>query len=122
MCRKAEHRTNEVGARVAVSVVVLDRPLDVDVEKFGYLNMVGHAAGRDSVAQERHSRERIEQMRKDDMQRKRDRKITASVRDQPRRVGAIPSALLFALKRQYGNDYTQKAKELMKRENLWWGD
>jgi len=122
-CIAVGHRIRQVGVDANVDVVVTDRTLDLDTNKFGYLNMVGHAIGNpDAVDHERVTRERIEQMRTADQATKREHRINLKARDNPRRVGAIPSALLFSLKRQYGNDYVQKAKELMKRENLWWGD
>lgn len=61
-------------------------------------------------------------MRKQDMRQKRERRINSKTRDNPVRSGAIPSALLFAYKRKYGNDYLQHVEAFMKREGLWWGE
>lgn len=118
----AGHATKRVGANVAIDICVTDRRLDLDAGKHAYFNMVGHAEGRNVAQHERHTKARIEQMRKQDMAGKRERRINSKLRDAPRRSGAIPMAKLFALKRQYGNDYAQAAVELMKREGAWWGD
>ena len=37
-------------------------------------------------------------------------------------AGAIPSARLFGLKRQYGDSFTQRPKDVLKAEGLYWGD
>lgn len=121
-CRAVGHRLNAVGIDAAVEVVVASRRLDMDPERFGYYNMVGHAEGRDAFDQEAVTRARIEEMRKQDQATKREHRINSKLRDNPRRVGAIPSALLFSLKRQYGSDYLQKAEELMRSQGCWWGD
>jgi len=121
-CSSVGHRLNAVGTEVTVEVVVTDRRHDLDVNKFGYMNQIGEMSGRDSKSHELHTRARIEQMRKEDGATKRERRINTKMRDNPRRVGAIPMAQLFALKRQYGQDYMQKAEELMRREGCWWGN
>lgn len=116
------HQTRRVGADVAIDVCVTDRRLDLDSGRYGFWNMVGHAEGRTVAEKELHTKRRIEHMRKTDMAAKRERRINHKLLDEPRRTGAIPMARLFALKRQYGNDYAQAAVELMKREGSWWGD
>lgn len=121
-CRSVGHPLNAVGTEVSVQVVVTDRRHDLDVNKFGYMNQVGEAAGRDSKQHELHTRAKIEAMRKEDAGSRRERRINTKMRDNPRRVGAIPMAQLFALKRQYGQSYLQKAEELMRREGCWWGN
>jgi len=115
------HQLHPIGVVEHVDVVVADRRHTLDPGKFGYYNMVGHSQGRDVAQQEAHTRSRIEQMRQADIRAQRENKISLKGRDNPQRVGAIPSALLFSLKRQYGQDYLQKAKELMQREGLYWG-
>lgn len=112
----------QIGFDESVAICVADRRLDLDTKKHGFLNMVGHAHGRSVAEQESHTRKQIEEMRKKAGAQKRERRINAKVRDNPYVSGAIPSALLFALRRQYGHDYLQKAKELMQRENLWFGE
>jgi hypothetical protein len=122
VCEAVGHSLRRVGAETRVEIVVTDRRLELDVNKVGYDNYVGRANGLSSVEHERVTRQRIEEMRKEDQAAKRERRINGKFRDNPHRVGAIPSALLFSLKRQYGNDFVQKAREVMKRENLYWGD
>lgn len=121
-CHAVDHKMTLIGFDETVAVCVTDRRLDLDAKKHGFLNMVGHANGRSVAEQEAYTRQQIEDLRKRAAQQKRERRINAKVRDNPYVSGAIPSALLFSLRRQYGHDYLQKAKELMKRENLWFGE
>lgn len=120
-CVRAGHDARRIGRRVAIDCCVLDRKHAIDPTKVGYMNNVGHAMGRSVAQQERHTADKIAAMRKHDIQVRRALRM-AGQDTAGTRVGAIPSALLFSLKRQYGNDYLQKAKELMKREGLWWGE
>lgn len=120
-CQGHSHALRLIGAVEHVDVVVADRRHTLDPSKVGFYNMVGHSQGRSVAQQEAHTRSRIEQMRQADIKAQRENKISLKGRDNPQRVGAIPSALLFSLKRQYGQDYLQKAKELMQREGLYWG-
>lgn len=116
------HSVRRVGCDVSVDICVTDRRHELDGGRFSYFNMVGHMEGRTTTEQQAHTKRRIEEMRKADMAAKRERRINSKLRDNPRRTGAIPMAKLFALKRQFGNDYTQAAVELMKREGTYWGD
>ena len=120
-CGVAGHRLHPIGVPCSVDICVMDRRHTMDMGRYGFNNMVGHAAGRNSVQQEAVTKQRIEQMRSADMQKRRDQHFSAKAKDNPKRVGAIPSALLFSLKKQYGSDYLQKAKEVMEREGCWWG-
>lgn len=120
-CTRAGHDTRRIGRRVAIDCCVLDRRHAIDPTKVGFMNNVGHALGRTASQQERHTAEQIAAMRTRDIQTRRALRM-AGQDTAGTRVGAIPSALLFSLKRQYGQDYLQKAKELMKREGLWWGE
>jgi hypothetical protein len=80
-CRSVGHPLNAVGTEVSVEVVVTDRRHDLDVNKFGYMNQVGEAAGRDSKQHELHTRARIEAMRKEDSGARRERRINTKMRD-----------------------------------------
>lgn len=121
-CGAHGHDLRKIGVECSVLVCVTDRRHQLDVQKYGFQNNVGHAHGRSIAEQERHTRAQIEDMRKQAAERKRQRRISVGTRDNPYVSGAIPSALLFSLRKQYGHDYLQHAKELMKRENLWFGE
>ena len=114
------HPVRRLGSSASVDICVTDRRHDLVAGDHGYYNMIGHSAGRSVREQEAHTARRIAEMRKTDAQKRRQR--GRNERDNPRRQGAIPSALLFSYKRKYGNDYLQHVEAFMKREGLWWGD
>jgi hypothetical protein len=98
---------------------VIDRQLQFDASQYGYSNNVGKQHGRSPAEQEAHTRREIEAMKKRGMQQKRDlgRKL-----DGTRVVGAMPSALLFGMKRQFGDSVIKNPKELAEAHGMWWGD
>jgi len=116
------HRLVPIGATMHVEVVVTDRPLDLDVARYGFHNNVGIASGRTAAQQEAYTKRRIMQMQKTAMQQKRQRRVSLQSSEHTQVAGALPSAKFFALRRQYGSSFAEKAKEVMAREGTWWGD
>lgn len=112
--------TRQVGYASTVTVVVLDRRLELDVGRFGYRgNPTSTLAPAD---QERAVRARIEEMRRQTREKSRSRHVGRKREDDIVVEGAIPTALLFGLKRQYGNSILRNPTELLRSQGLLFRD
>lgn len=106
-----EHRQGlVVGQDCDIEVVVLDRRYDLDLQRYGFHDNVGTNAEL--------TRKEINRRRVEAMAAKREHRETMAGQV----VGAIPSALFFSYKKQYGDSIIRDPRSLLKPEGLWFGD
>ncbi len=110
----------QIGVEAEVEIVVLDRRLDFDSQRFAFFNQTGEQVGRTPEQQQAAISRQIGHMRRDGMRRRRER----SRRDQdaPRVVGAVSSTHFFGLRKQYGESMLQNVSDLARQEGTYWGD
>lgn len=96
--------------------------MELDVEKFGYSNNVGRMHGRSPAEQEQASRRHIEEMRQKARESARSRHTQKKSETDVVVEGAIPLALLYGLKRQYGNSILRDPVNLLRSQGLLFRD
>ncbi len=114
----SQHESRAIGHDLDVEVVVMDRSYGFDVQKHGFRNnsSAAVATGRTPRQHEAATRATIDEMRKSALQARREKRD-----GEARVVGAVPAAMLFGMKRQYGDSVLQDPRHTLKELGLWWG-